>query len=199
MQQELLLPFITYAIATSITPGPNTITSASAGMTLGYRGSLPYMFGIISGFFTIMIVAGLLTNVLTKANPHVIEVLKWIGVVYILWLASVPFLKYKSNTATSKNSSYTFLSGLSLQLVNIKLMVYSTTIYSSFALLIGTSTTTVLLSALFLSAIGFGTISLWAFVGVSLSKFFKDRVFYFVFNGILAVLLIAVAYSIVYN
>ena len=42
--------FLTYALINAITPGPNTMTSLSNGNRLGFRKSLPFSFGIWTGF-----------------------------------------------------------------------------------------------------------------------------------------------------
>ena len=43
MSIELIIPFLTYATVTTITPGPNNITATSAGMKFGYKKSIPYL------------------------------------------------------------------------------------------------------------------------------------------------------------
>ena len=42
--------FLTYAIVTAVTPGPNNIMSMSNGGQLGFRGALPFNLGIWAGF-----------------------------------------------------------------------------------------------------------------------------------------------------
>ncbi|NTU96132.1 MAG: LysE family translocator, partial [Bacteroidales bacterium] len=37
---ELLIPFISYAIATTFTPGPNNASASSSGMQNGFRKTL---------------------------------------------------------------------------------------------------------------------------------------------------------------
>jgi len=155
MQTELLFPFITYAIVTTITPGPNNITSTSAGGKLGYLGSLPYLAGITTGFYLTLLLAGLLTGQLLTIYNDLLPYLKWIGFSYMFWLAIAPFYLYMQRHTNLNANQFTFLSGLLLQLVNVKGILYAITIYSAFNPLIGISTTTVLASSLFLGFIGF--------------------------------------------
>ncbi|MBU4485904.1 MAG: LysE family transporter [Candidatus Delongbacteria bacterium] len=196
MQSDLLIPFITYAMVSSFTPGPNNITSTASGMLLGYRKSLPYFFGIISGFILIMFMSGSLTSFLTKTGDFIFPVMKWIGATYIIWLAVSPLLSYGSIGNRNKNSNYTFYSGLTMQLVNIKLILYGTTIYSSFSELIRDSFISVIFSSLFLTSIAFASISMWALIGTTLRKHFENKRFYYIFNSILAVMLLKIAVSI---
>lgn len=50
MRSELI-PLFTYIIITTFTPGPNNISSATAGVQLGLKKSLGYLFGVVAGFF----------------------------------------------------------------------------------------------------------------------------------------------------
>ena len=42
--------FFLYVLVTAGTPGPNTLSSMSNGSRLGFRRTLPYIFGIWAGF-----------------------------------------------------------------------------------------------------------------------------------------------------
>ena len=42
--------FLTYAAVTSVTPGPNNIMSMSNANRRGFRGAMPFNFGILSGY-----------------------------------------------------------------------------------------------------------------------------------------------------
>jgi len=196
MQTEILMPFITYAIVTTITPGPNNVTSTSAGVKLGYKKSLPYLFGITLGVFMIIAVSGLLTDFILKTYSSFSLFLKWIGASYMIWLALAPFIHLRSDKFKKINFRFSFLSGLTLQLINIKVILYGLTLYSSFALLIGVSTIAVIISAIFLTTLCFSCISLWTIIGATLSTYFKNKTFYFIFNAIMGALLIYSAISI---
>lgn len=48
--------FLTYAVITAATPGPNNIMSMSNGGRLGFKGALPFNFGILAGFAAVMLI-----------------------------------------------------------------------------------------------------------------------------------------------
>ena len=52
-----MIPLISFVIVTTFTPGPNNISSAAMGVAYGYRRTIPYLFGIASGFFLVMLAA----------------------------------------------------------------------------------------------------------------------------------------------
>ena len=76
----------------TFTPGPNNVSASALGLRMGFRGSLPYLLGITTGFLVIMLGGGLLTEFLTRNYSAISPWLKWIGVVYMVWLAISLFL-----------------------------------------------------------------------------------------------------------
>ncbi|NOU58488.1 LysE family translocator [Marinifilum caeruleilacunae] len=195
MNQALLISFLSYAIVTTITPGPNNITATSAGMKLNYKGSVPYLLGIALGFFIVMLIAGSFTSYFTSKNNQLFDIIKWFGAAYILYLALIPFLPVKKKSR-SFNNNYSFVTGLGLQMINPKVILYGVTIYSSFNHLIGSSMISVVISSVFLSSLAFVCTSIWAILGTTLFNYFENKTFYYVFNSILALLLVYIAITI---
>jgi len=204
---ELLIPFISYAIATTFTPGPNNASASSSGMQHGFRKTLPYLIGISIGFFVILAASGLLLDFIMQVYGKISSYLKWIGALYMLWLAVMPFLPHKPEGKESgknggrkgRSNSYTLFNGMILQLVNIKVILYGITLYSSFSALIGYSPVAVIASSLFLTILGFGSIALWTFIGSAFSAYFKNKIFFYSFNAIMSLLLVYSAVSILLN
>lgn len=196
---ELLIPFISYAIATTFTPGPNNASASSSGMQHGFRKTLPYLIGISIGFFVILAASGLLLDFIMQIYGKISSYLKWIGALYMLWLAVIPFIPQGKSGKKSMSVSYTLYNGMILQLVNIKVILYGITLYSSFSALIGYSPEAVIVSSLFLTILGFGSIALWTFIGSAFSAYFKNKVFFYSFNAIMSLLLVYSAVSILLN
>ncbi|NTU96178.1 MAG: LysE family transporter [Bacteroidales bacterium] len=196
---ELLIPFISYAIATTFTPGPNNASASSSGMQNGFRKTLPYLIGISIGFFVILAASGLLLDFIMQIYGKISSYLKWIGALYMLWLAVVPFIPQGKSGKKSMSINYTLSNGMILQLVNIKVILYGITLYSSFSALIGYSPVAVIVSSLFLTILGFGSIALWTFIGSAFSAYFKNKVFFYSFNAIMSLLLVYSAVSILLN
>ena len=51
--------FLTYAVVTAVTPGPNNLMSMSNGGRRGFRGALPFNLGIWLGFSVVMLLCTL--------------------------------------------------------------------------------------------------------------------------------------------
>ena len=63
--------FLTYAVITAATPGPNNIVSMSNGGRLGFKGALPFNFGILAGFAAVMLICTAFCSTLTELIPAV--------------------------------------------------------------------------------------------------------------------------------
>lgn len=194
MQNELLLSFIIFTVTATITPGPNNITSAAAGVKIGYRRTVPYISGISLGVFIILIIAGFFTSSLNTESLF-FTILTWSGAFYIVLLGLAPFI-FRNKNKNNKEITYTFITGMILQLLNIKLIFFGLTIFTSFSEVISVSALSVILTALFGSGLAFACISLWTLAGSTLSKYFENRTFYIIFNGVIAVIMILIALSI---
>ena len=63
--------FLSYAVITAVTPGPNNIMSMSNAGRLGFRNSLPFNFGIWAGFSIVMLVCTFFCNALSSVIPKI--------------------------------------------------------------------------------------------------------------------------------
>ena len=188
-------PLITYILITTFTPGPNNISSAAAGVRLGLKKSLPYLFGMATGFFVVLLLSGYLNFFLHEKYAAIAVYIKWIGFLYMLWLAASLFLKNdKKKTAIN---SFSFVPGVLLQLVNPKVILYGITIFAAFSNILAVNSWTVFASSIGLSCVGFLSVLTWCLAGSSLTRFLDDKRNLLVFNLVLAGLLLYSAFSII--
>jgi threonine/homoserine/homoserine lactone efflux protein len=66
---EFLVPFTLFAIAGSITPGPNNIMLTASGANFGLRRTLPHLLGVCIGFPVMALTIGLGLGRLFEAVP----------------------------------------------------------------------------------------------------------------------------------
>jgi cysteine/O-acetylserine efflux protein len=186
----LLAPMLSYAAVMTFTPGPNNVSASALGARVGYRRSLPYILGIATGFLAIMLGAGLLTDFLTRNYGVIAPYLKWLGVAYMAYLAAALLLEPFAKGKESKAAREGFFGGLLLQILNVKVILYGITIYSSFAALLTGSIARTIASAAFLTVIGFASVSAWSLLGVGLSRALTRRAYRLAFNAAMALLLL---------
>lgn len=84
---ETLLPLLGFAVATSVTPGPNVLMVAAAAANHGIRATVPHMVGIAVGFAVMLLIIGLGLAAPFAAWPALHAALKWAGGAWLLVLA----------------------------------------------------------------------------------------------------------------
>jgi cysteine/O-acetylserine efflux protein len=190
-----LIPLAAYILITTFTPGPNNITSTTAGASLGLKKSIPFLAGITSGVVVIMIISGYFNLFLSRQYSVIAGYIKWIGFFYMLWLAVSLFTHGKGKETRTPN--FSFLSGMLLQLVNPKLILYGITLYGSFSKTLLRSGWSILISAIILTAVCFASILAWCLAGSAFQRFLKNKKTLLIFNGAMAALLLYSAFSII--
>lgn len=114
--------FLTYAIVTAVTPGPNNILSMSNGSRKGFRGALPFNMGIWAGFSAVMLLCTAFCSLLSAWIPKMRLPMLIVGSLYMLYLAWETFRS--SGVIEEKAEKDGFFAGLLLQFVNPKIYIY---------------------------------------------------------------------------
>ena len=114
--------FLSYAVVTAITPGPNNIASMSCASRLGFRKSYPFNLGILTGFSAVMLLCTLFCSALSGLLPKIKTPMLVVGAAYMLYLAWKTFRSSGELGESEAKSGY--LSGVALQFVNAKIYIY---------------------------------------------------------------------------
>ncbi len=189
--------FLAFAIISGYTPGPNTISSASMGLTYGYKRTIPYHLGIGVGFFLLMIASALVASAIKSLLPGLIPVLTVVGSLYILYLA-LHMLRSSISLASKMVEPLGFGRGMLLQLFNPKALLMGLTIYSTFLVDLPTTIFWRGLSALFLALLMYGSITLYALTGAALLKFLTSKRVGLAINIVLSLALVYTAITLLW-
>ena len=87
MPLDAFLACLGFALAASITPGPNTLMLMASGVNFGFRRTVPHMVGIGFGFISLLLAVGFGLGALFAVVPQLQWVLKVVGGAYLLYLA----------------------------------------------------------------------------------------------------------------
>ena len=185
--------FLSYAVITAATPGPNNIMSMSNAGRLGFRKSVPFNLGIWVGFSAVMLLCTFFCNSLSALLPKVKTPMLMVGAAYMLYLA---WSTFRSSSVIEENHSRMgFLAGLALQFINPKIYIYCIVSMEAYILLFYQGQWDILiLFALLLAFIGFVFTVCWALFG-SVFKLLFSR-YAKITNTILALLLVYCAVSL---
>lgn len=184
-----LIPFV---LITSFTPGPANISSASMGVLYGYKKSLNYLGGLLCGFFFIMLISGLVSTTILAIFPPFENVLRIVGAGYILYLA-YSILKASYTFEEREIKPLGFTSGLMLQFVNPKGVVYGLTLFSAFLAPIAGSPGLIVLAGIALTTVAFSAVSTWALFGAAIRTYLHRPRIKTTVNIVLALLLVYTA------
>lgn len=194
MTHEALLAFALFALATSITPGPNNIMLMTSGVNFGFRASLPHMLGVAFGFAILLMSTGFGLGELFSRFPGIYAVMKWLGVVYFIYyawkLASAPIKPMQAAQAGSTHRAWRFRDAVAFQWINPKGWLMAIGAFSSYVPAM--SKAGVIVGAvLVFSLIALPCFILWVSFGAHLRRYLEQGQRRRYFNVGMAALLLA--------
>jgi threonine/homoserine/homoserine lactone efflux protein len=124
---ELLLPLLSFAFVSSITPGPNNLMLSASGVVFGFNRTLPHLLGVAVGFTLLLVVCASGVGALLLGLPAAALILKVGGTVYLLYLAWT----YRNALAPQARSAsarpLSFSEAVAFQFVNPKAWIMGLT------------------------------------------------------------------------
>ncbi len=88
MTQQLFLSFLFFCLVMAFTPGPNNIMALESGASFGFRRSLPHLFGMGAGYWSLIVVVDLALRIVREGGgAAMFDALKIACLIYMLYLA----------------------------------------------------------------------------------------------------------------
>jgi threonine/homoserine/homoserine lactone efflux protein len=187
--------FLTFTLLTAYTPGPNNILAMSNTSKHGLKKSIKLIQGIFTGFLSVMVLCSIFSVILVNIIPKIKPVMTYIGVAYILWLASHVVKSKSQSQEESEEKADNFITGFILQFVNVKIILYGITAISTFILPFYNSFFSIGAFTLLITVFGCSGVFAWAVFGAVFQKFF-DR-YRVTVNIVMALLLVYSAITLV--
>lgn len=130
MDTEFVLLWLATLLPIVISPGPANILYAASGSSFGVKGTVPFWLAtnITSVFQTLAVGFGL--NFLISAYPKIADMMKYMGIIFLLYLA-FKFFKM-SNTLKETLEPLTFRDGVIVEILNAKYLLIPTIMFSQF-------------------------------------------------------------------
>lgn len=193
-----------FAIGMAGTPGPNNALVAASGANYGFRRTLPFISGITVGVAVILLVVTAIGSPVVR-NPTVQEVLKWVGLVYLLWLAWKIASARPSGAVGDEESTrrkpFTLLQGGLFQFVNVKLWIMVAGVVVTHGSTAGVANPA-LVAVAFAVIFGFATLAgtaAWTLLGVGVGRILHSPRALRIFNWCMAALLVASLIPVVFS
>jgi threonine/homoserine/homoserine lactone efflux protein len=192
-----MLEMILYGVAIMYTPGPVNIVALNMGMTQKLRDSAKYCTGVSLAMFVLFVVFGYTGERIVK-KEYLIYI-SIAGGLYILWLA-YKVLKSKVDIKSEQGSSrLTLKNGFLMQLFNPKAIVAVLPIATIHFVVNGIMGINILWMSMIFAIIVFFAPFSYGIIGALLSRFVTAPKVLNLFNKLMGLLLIYVAFSILYD
>jgi cysteine/O-acetylserine efflux protein len=191
-----LIALLSYVFISTFTPGPSNISTASLAVLHGYRNTLKYQAGLAVGVFLLMFLSGWFSTTLLNLFPALEPIMRYVGAVYILYLA-FGILKASYMFTEKDTTSMQFSQGLMLNVLNPKLVVYAFTLFSAFLSSITTNFLLLTVVCLLLAFVSLCATSVWAACGTVIQFFLGNPRLRFVVNLLLSLSLVYTAGALI--
>lgn len=189
MTLAVFFSFMIYSFVTSVTPGPNNIMLAASGVNFGFKRSIPHILGIGFGFGFMVSIVGLGVGTLLSSNIILYELLKVLGIGYLLYLAYQIYQAGSVNTELNQVKPLSFIQAAMFQWVNPKAWVMAMGAVTTY-LAANSEFYWYLIIGLVYGIIGIPSTGVWAFLGEKLQKYIHDDKKIKTFNTVMAILLV---------
>lgn len=179
-----------FCVSTCGSPGPNNFMIMSSGVTYGFRRSIPHVVGINIGFPVMVVAVGLgLAGVLDR-SPVLLDLLRPVGVAYLLYLAYRIATAPVDVDAVDTGRPLSALQAALFQWVNPKAWVMAVGAVVTYVSASSGYAPQVLLIAVVFLVLGTPCTAAWLCMGVSLKRVLRKPAQYRAFNIAMALLLV---------
>ena len=127
--QDIIL-FSGIMVPLTFSAGPNTVMCGTIGGRFGLYKAIPFMGGMNSAILIYSIATGFGLGFITERYPVALDIVKYIGVIYIFYLAW-KFIK-ASTKIEKENKTPGFSSGFIIGILNPKIIAVTILMYSQF-------------------------------------------------------------------
>ena len=189
MTYELIPALFAFSLATVITPGPNNLMLMASGANFGFARTLPHMAGIAFGFPAMVLLVGLGVMQIFDLWPASYTVLKTASVCYLAYLAWKIATAAPIQGADVRSRPLRFVEAAAFQWVNPKAWSMALTAITLYAG--GRDLSHVGLVALAYVLTALVSTSSWTLLGQQIRRLLATPARLRLFNGTMALLLLA--------
>ncbi|WP_137974477.1 LysE family translocator [Pseudomonas sp. F(2018)] len=188
---QSLLPFLLFAFASTITPGPTNILALSHGARFGVRATLPLVLGACLAAALIVLLVGLGLGEVLLRYPRVQLAMSWLGALWLSWLAWQLWRSAAAPLNAQDARALGPLGAAALQLVNPKVWMMAVAVVSVFAAGSADKALRVLQLSLIFLLLAMPCMTAWALLGAGSARLLQSPQRMKRFNQMLALLLFA--------
>ncbi len=191
----MLTALVTFALVSTITPGPNNLMLMASGANFGFGRTVPHMSGILAGVLVMFVLVGIGLSQVFDAWPASFQALKVISVLYLLFLAwKIATAAGPGEGAAAGGKPLTFIQAALFQWVNPKVWVVALTAITVYSPLHDAEA--VIVVALVFGMVTLPSVTIWTLMGQQLASLLTNNLRLRIFNYIMGALLVGSLYPV---
>lgn len=163
--------FIIYCVIVTFTPGPTNVVILSAAQNSGMKKAMEYSYGATLAFAILLAISAVLNTVLVAVIPPILLIMQVVGTIYILYLAYQIY--HMDSAGESETQVATFRSGVIMQFVNPKVVLFTMTVIPSFVMPYYTTPYFLTIFVAIITVIGFSAFATWVLFGAMFKEFLQ--------------------------
>ncbi len=191
IETQLFISFILFGVIAAVTPGPNNVMLTTTGLNFGVRRGIPHLLGICIGFPVMLALIGLGFGTLFGLYPLLHDIIKIVGIVYLLWLAWKIAMTHGGMEQIERSKPINFWQAAAFQWVNPKAWIMGSSALAAYTSL---DDNFFLQVAIICGTFFFITLpcaGIWLVFGAGLQRFLREDRHLRWFNIAMALLLVA--------
>jgi len=188
-----------FGVIAAITPGPNNVMLTTTGLNFGVRRGMPHLLGICIGFPVMLALIGLGFGTLFQLYPVLHEIIKIIGIVYLLYLAWKIANSSGGISTVSQSRPINFWQSAAFQWINPKAWIMGSSALAAYTTLDDNFFVQVTIVCITFMIITFPCAGVWLVFGAGLQKFLRDPAHQKRFNIAMALLLVGSILPVVWE
>ena len=189
-----LLPFLLFAFVASITPGPTNILVLSNSARYGLGAALPIIFGACASAAMLVLLVGTGVGSSLTAWPAVQNVMQWVGVAWLSYLAWQIFCAPAEAISMKAEDRLGWAGAAGLQWINPKTWMMALAVVSVFAGAGEDRFVHVINLSLVFFLISLPCLGVWALLGAGSSRWLRSPRAMQRFNRCMGLLLLGSAW-----
>ena len=178
--------YLVFCFINAFTPGPGNLLALNTVTNYGIRKGRPLFLGIFTGYIAVQTICAFFVYAVGTVAPGVLNILKYVGAAYILWLAVHIAVSVPKEESDRQSASY--VKGFLLQLVNVKVFLFGLTALTGFVVEYGQSLPFLLTFGSIVAGMGILATATWIGLGALIQKFYRKH--YRILNIIMALTLL---------
>lgn len=169
---QIWIPMFVYMCVTCVSPGPNNLNCLYIGANYGAKPLVNFAAGSMGALYVKYLILAVLNALLAQYLPAAVQVLKWVGGAYMVYLAVKMGLSgWKETADTDVTKVPNWKDGILLQAVNAKSWISICSIFAVYVVPITTKISTAIVIATLGMVPSVATSALYGCCGIALSGF----------------------------